>query len=87
MDSLKTGEFEYDRFGKIKYNKHYHFNHRKPFSEDDLMYLCKFWETVSAKELSLALGRTEKTLASKVWIFKKDGRYAEYIKKYDKAME
>lgn len=87
MTCLEAGrEIEYDHLGRMKYHPDYHFNHGHPFSEEDIMYLCKFWETVNVKELSLGLGRTEMTLASLITRLKRDDRYDEYIKKYDEEM-
>lgn len=83
----EDNKLEFDQFGRMKYNPDFHFNHGKVMSEDDLMYLCKFWGLESVKSLSLGLGKTEMTLASLITKLKKDGRYDEYIKKYDKEME
>ncbi len=81
-----SNELEYDNLGRLKYNEAFHFNHGKPFSEEDLIYLCKFWETEDVKSLSLGLGRTEMTLVSKITRLKQDGMYQVYIDKYDEMM-
>lgn len=59
-------DIKYDRKGRMLYNPEFHPNHRKPFTKDDLIYLCKFYEFAGTREMSFALGKTEKTVANKV---------------------
>lgn len=82
-----SNDLEYDNLGRLKYNESLHFNHGKRFTEDDLMYLCKFWEVEGTKSLSLGLGRTEMTLSSKITRLKQDGMYEGYKDKYDELVE
>jgi hypothetical protein len=69
---------QYDSLGRIKYHPKYHTKHRKPFTKDDLIYICKYWEFDNVKDLSFALGKTEMTLASKISELKKKGQYELY---------
>lgn len=79
--------FEYDKEGRMRAHPLYHPNQGKRFSEDELMYLCKFWEVVeSRREMSYALGRTETTLASKITVFKRSGSYEYYKNMYDRKV-
>ncbi|MEK3955395.1 DNA-entry nuclease [Psychrobacillus sp. FSL K6-1464] len=69
---------EYDRFGQMKYHPEYHENHRKPFSEPELEYMCKYWHLDSTKTMSLALGKTETTISQKVNELNKSGLFQYY---------
>ncbi|WP_052523802.1 hypothetical protein [Geobacillus kaustophilus] len=74
---------EYDRWGRMKYHPEFHHNQGKPFTESDLEYLCKFYEIDGPKSISLALGKTERTIRTKVDQLKKRGLY-EYYKNLNK---
>ncbi|EPD52783.1 hypothetical protein HMPREF1210_01163 [Paenisporosarcina sp. HGH0030] len=80
--SLIDGSVKYDDQGRMKYHPKYHTRHGKRFTEDELIYLCKFWEIDNIRDLSLGLGKTEMTLASRITNLKKSGKYEVY-----KAME
>jgi hypothetical protein len=72
------GKVEYDSHGRTMFNPSYHTNHRKPFTLDDLIYISKFIDYDGLKSLSLALGKTEKTIASKLSTMRKTGEYYRY---------
>lgn len=67
-----------DRYGRMRYHPDYHHSHKKPFTEADLEYLCKFWEVDHRRTLSFALGRPETSLAMKVSALKRKGLYEYY---------
>ncbi len=73
----------YDRTGRMEYNPDFHFNQGERWTESDLEYLCKYIEIDGYRSVSFALGRTEKTIASKIADFKKNGKY-EYYKNLNK---
>ena len=79
----KEAPIEYDRVGRMKYHPKYHKNHKKPFSESDLEYLCKFYDVDGAKLIAMALGRTEAAVNSKLNKLKKLGLF-EYYKNLNK---
>ncbi|MFC7443457.1 DNA-entry nuclease [Laceyella putida] len=83
MKTSSENEIRYDRFGRMEYHPDFHPNHKRPFSESDLEYLCKFWETDHRQTMAFALGRTEHTLGVKVASLKKRGLY-EYYKSLNK---
>ena len=70
---------QYDRHGRMVYNPEFHPNHRKPFTTDDLIYLCKYNDVDGPKLMSMALGKTEMTVANKVTNLRKSGQY-EYFR-------
>ncbi|MGG4444517.1 DNA-entry nuclease [Brevibacillus fortis] len=74
---------EYDSYGRMQYHPEFHFNHGTPFEEDELEYLCKFYETDSTRSLSFALGRTERTVRSKIDQLRKTGMYQVYIDRWN----
>lgn len=59
--------------GRLKYNKELHPNHGKRFNEEDTRYIIDWYEKIGAEEISLALGRTEGTIQSKVMCLRKEG--------------
>jgi len=79
----KGGTPEYDRVGQMKYHPEFHKNHKKSFTESDLEYLCKFYDVDGAKLISMALGRTEAAVRSKLSNLKKRGLF-EYYKNLNK---
>lgn len=84
QSNLKTMQtVEFDKYGRMKYHPDFHENHRKPFSESDLEYMCKYWELDSIKTMSLALGKTETTITQKVTHLRKCGEF-EYYKNLNK---
>lgn len=64
--SIKEAPIQYDRWGRMKYHPDYHFNHGKPFTLRDLVYICKNYKRGQVKRLALAVGRTEHVVRSKV---------------------
>jgi hypothetical protein len=82
----KADGIEFDSSGRMKYNPLYHFNHGKPFSEDDLEYLCKYHDIDGPRKVGLAIGRTECTCISRLDYLKKRGKY-EHYRKLDKYYE
>lgn len=73
---------QFDRYGRLLYNPEYHFNQGKPWTKEELTYLCSMHRNMHGgmKSLSLAIGRTETTCATKIGYLQKQGRY-EYYKK------
>jgi hypothetical protein len=69
---------KYDNQGRMLYHPKFHTRHGKPFTKDDLIYLCKYWEIDDHRSLAFGLGKTEGTIASKVGDLKKNGKYEEY---------
>lgn len=80
-------EVVYDRHGRMVYNPEYHPNHRKPFTVDDLIYLCKYNDVDGPKLMSMALGKTEMTVANKITHLRKVGLYEYYKSLSDEQWE
>ncbi|MFI8712002.1 DNA-entry nuclease [Brevibacillus brevis] len=78
---------EYDRYGRMQYHPEFHFNHKTPFEEDELEYLCKFYETDATRSLSFALGRTEHTIRTTVNQLRKNGMYQVYKERWNARYE
>lgn len=55
-----------------------------PFTEEELEYLCKFWDYDGQTIMAYALDRTEKNLRSQIWRLKKSGKFDYYknLRKY-----
>ncbi len=71
-------DIQFDSFGRMVYHPDFHENHRKPFLEEELEYLCKYWEVDDLRNIAYALGRTEHTLSTRVSGLKKQGLYEHY---------
>jgi len=69
---------KYDKLGRMQYNPELHTNHKKPWTVDELEYLCKFYYIDGPKTISLALGKTEKTISRVIYQLKKDSLYEHY---------
>ncbi|UOQ93396.1 DNA-entry nuclease [Halobacillus shinanisalinarum] len=77
-------EVQYDDYGRMKYHPDFHPNHGKKMTNDEISYMCRFWETDGAKSIAAALGRTEKTLMSKVSMLRKQGRFDYYMERWNR---
>ncbi|MCZ8514755.1 hypothetical protein O9H85_20465 [Paenibacillus filicis] len=57
-DDILDG-IEYDQSGGIKYHPVFHPKHGIPFTDEEMEYLCFFWDYDDARTLAFALGKTE----------------------------
>lgn len=64
---------EYDKCGRMKYNPDLHKNQGTPWSEEDIEYLINWYNKIGVEEMSLALERSEATVATKVNMLRKKG--------------
>lgn len=71
-------EIQYDSQGVMMFHPDFHDRHGTPFTLEDMIYLCKYYEFDHIHDLSFALGRTPKTLREKVRALKKSGEYEIY---------
>ncbi|MGF7049128.1 hypothetical protein J2T13_003636 [Paenibacillus sp. DS2015] len=78
---------EYDGFKRMKFHPDFHFNHGKPFTMDDLEYLCTFYEIDDIRTLAFALGKTEHVCRTKYAILKKAGLVEYYRNRYKRRLE
>lgn len=76
-------EVVYDNYGRMMFNPTFHFNHGKKFTDEQLEYLCKFYEIDGMKSMAMALGKTEKVIGSKIAQLRRNGKY-EYYKNLNK---
>lgn len=74
---------KFDGFGRMKYHPEFHPCHGLPWSEEDMEYLCKFYEHDGSKSISMALGRPISSIDMKISNLKKQGKY-KYYKTLDK---
>ncbi|MGG7057564.1 hypothetical protein ACQPUZ_04630 [Clostridium tertium] len=74
---------EYDRQGRMRYNPELHDRQGLPWEEDEIEYLIRWYDIIGMEEMSLALGRTENTVTSKVQRMRKEGKMQKAnVKKY-----
>lgn len=76
---------QYDNHGRLLYNPQYHPNQGAVWTQDDITYLCSMHGGMSIKHLSMALGRTQTTIATKLYDLQKQGKY-EYYRQLGKAI-
>lgn len=72
--------FRFDKNGNLMYHPDYHPNHGKPYTDEELEYLCKFYGCDDMRSISFALGRPEASLQTKLTKIKKVGKI-EYYKR------
>lgn len=87
MEALIDETIEYDKQGRMKYHPDYHFAHQKHFTEEELLYLCFFYEKDDALTLSFALGKTTMTLADKKKNLVKAGTFGKYKRQWESQFE
>jgi transposase len=74
----KDKDMEYDKSNRIKYNPEFHENHRKPFEEDDLIYICNQYGASSCRDIAFAVGKTENSIYKIVTRLKENGKFDYY---------
>jgi len=60
------------------YNPEFHENHGKPFTVNDLIFLCSSWDAMKKADIAMALGRTHGTVLSKAYDLRKSGQFEYY---------
>lgn len=71
-------EVQYDSAGRMKYHPEYHHNHGKPYTIQELAYICSMYESATRRQVSMAVGRTEGTVAQLVQILRKRNQFEFY---------
>ncbi len=69
---------EYDSCGRMRFHPSYHDRNKKKWTHEELEYLCKYVESDGNRSISMALGRTEMTIAAKLTELRKSGMYDHY---------
>ncbi len=64
---------EYWADGYMKFNKEFHPNHCKPWKTEDIKYIVDRYGKDNISDISLALGRTAKTIGTRIYLLKKNG--------------
>lgn len=65
---------------RLRFNPEFHENQGKPFTEEDLIYLCSMYEGMKKCDLAMALGRTHSTILTKAYHLRKNGKFDHYKK-------
>lgn len=78
---------KYDKHGRMLFHPDFHFNHSKPFTQEELEYLCMFYEIDETRTVAFALGKTEHTLRVRYNRLKKDGLVDKYRASYMRRLE
>lgn len=77
---------EYDKYYRMKYHPEFHPNHGKPFTDDDLEYLCMFYEVDNKRSIAFALGKTEHVCRAKYSYLNKKGMIDYYKNRYKRKL-
>lgn len=65
---------------RMRYNPEFHENHGKPWSTEDLAYMCSSWDAHKKADIAMAVGRTHTTILTKVHKLRKSGQFEHYKK-------
>lgn len=76
---FKEGVEYYASSGRMVYNPEFHENHKKPWSVQDLIFLCSSYDGMKKRDIALALGRTEMTVFEKAKQLRAEGQF-EFFK-------
>jgi hypothetical protein len=71
-------KLEYSKSGDLLYNPNYHQPRNRPWTSEELRYLCKYHDKDSMHSIALALERTTRTCKSQIVNLKKTGVYKFY---------
>lgn len=63
---------------RMRYNPEFHENHGKPFTVQELIYMCSMWASTKKADIAAALGRTHGTVLSKAYDLRKSGEFEYY---------
>lgn len=66
-------KIKYDNQGRMEYHPDFHPNQNKKWTVSELEYLCKFYEADGSLTISLALGKTQKTVSNTYARLKREG--------------
>ena len=75
----QIAQVEYDKSGRMKYNSDLHDRQGKSWDDDEIEYLINWYTIIGLEEMSLALGRTEGTIANKVNLFRNQGKMTKEL--------
>lgn len=79
LEQLEREEgLKYNYMGEMLFNPLYHAPKGRPWSTEDLTYLCKYHDIDGLKKISLALDRTPRTCGSQLGNLRASGRYDYY---------
>lgn len=71
-DDVEEG-IVYDKYGRMKVHPDFHPNQGKVFTQDELEYLCAFYEVDHTRTMSFALGKSEASIRNKYFELKRKG--------------
>lgn len=82
-EDLEAG-LTFDSVGRMDFHPDYHPNNGKPYTAEEYEYICKFSDFDGLRSVSYALGRTEKSIAVRLQMIKRDGKVGYYkrLEKY-----
>lgn len=66
---------------RMRYNPEYHENHGKPFTTNELVYLCSMWDSMKKQDIALAMGRTHGAVLTMAHTVRKSGQFESYKKR------
>lgn len=79
VEIIKIDGIDYTKSNKrMRYNPEFHENHGKPFTKDDLIYMCSMWDSMKKADIAMALGKTHGTVLSKAYALRKNGLFNYY---------
>jgi hypothetical protein len=78
-------DLEYSKHGDLLYNPIYHQPKGKPWTPEELRYLCQYHDKDSIHNIALALERTTRTCKSQVVNLRKAGLYEYYRNRREEA--
>ncbi|QDX91118.1 DNA-entry nuclease (plasmid) [Brevibacillus laterosporus] len=71
----------------MQFHPDFHSNQGKPYTTEELEYLCRFYEHDHTRTIAFALGRTESTLRKKVDRLRQDGMFEYYERSWNRKLE
>lgn len=71
-------ELNLDKYGRMYYTPEFHFNNNVRMTDEELAYMCRFYEFDGRRSVSFALGRAETAIAEKYSRLERTGKAAYY---------
>ena len=73
-----TQDVAYDSVGRMKYHPDFHCRQGTPWTTTDQNYLIDNYDSLGMKNISMALERTETSVAARAWELRKSGLMKKY---------
>ena len=63
---------------RMRYSPKFHGKHYRPYTVEELAYMCSMRESMKVKDIAMALERTPGSITSQIYLLKKNNDFEKY---------